>query len=76
MSDPNTVQAQNVAIEFYGVPQIGIPRGGTVQLTAPNNINVKSAGVTCKDKINVIDCSVTISGKSFVITTSVDLPAG
>jgi len=50
-SSPSTVQEKNVMIEFYALPETTIPAGGTVKLTAPDQITIHTP-TGCRDVLN------------------------
>ena len=70
------MQAQAVSLEFYTIPEQTVPAGGTITLTAPEEIAVLEKP-TCFDVLNKrSDCKVKVQAQSFVITTQVQLRRG
>ena len=45
--EPKEVQAENVDITFYGLPETAIPAGGFIQLLVPNDIQAYDEGLSC-----------------------------
>ena len=51
-SQPATVQFKQADLEFFAVPEKTIPKGGWIELRAPDEINVyTNAGTTCMEVI-------------------------
>ena len=57
-TEPDTVQAKKVTLEFWGTPEQTVPAGGYVRLTAPDSVKVQSTGIQCFDVVNLIECEV------------------
>lgn len=69
------MQKEFATIEFYGVPEIAVKKGGVIKLTAPDEILVHTtARHKCTDILNGIPCTVAMEkDNTFVVTTPRDL---
>ena len=75
-TEPSTVQAERVTLEFWGTPEQTVPAGGYVRLTAPDAVKVHTTGISCFDVVNLVDCEVEARSGVITITNPVELVAG